>query len=318
MQVNRYIALPKSSFFNSKLFFIIRVALFITVLVYLWQAALNNAVFLKEITNLKLQWSVERRLFLLSAILLLPFNWILEGKKWQLLARNRVAFSKAMEGVLLGVTLDNILPFGTGGISGRLMSIHKEHRSQAISGILAGQVVQSIITMGFGLFGLYLVVSGNKEQVLWNTTYSLGTLIIGIVLISAGITFKNQLLNFLAPLKSYPVKSWLLVFIFSVTRYLIFLGQFIFLGLFFANDIDIYLILGCATWVFAARTFMPKVTNLERLGIRAAAVILFTNILSIPSGGLLVTVGVLWFINLALPSIIGLYYLPRLRREDIF
>jgi hypothetical protein len=318
MQVNRYIALPKSSFFSSKLFFIIRVALFIAVLVYLWQAALNNAAFINDMTSIRLQGSIEQSLFFLSAILLLPFNWVLEGKKWQLLARNRISFSKAMEGVLLGVTLDNVLPFGTGGISGRMMSIHKVYRSQALSGILAGQVIQSIITMGFGLFGLYLVVSGSAGLELFNTSYSLGMLVLGLVMIAAVVIWKKQLLQFLAPLKSYPLKSWLLILIFSATRYLIFLGQFLFLGLFFASDIEVYLILGCATWVFAARTFMPKVTNIERLGIRAVAVILFANVLSIPSAGLLVTVGVLWFINLALPSIIGLYYLPRLKREDVF
>ena len=95
----------------------------------------------------------------------------------------------------------------------------------------------------------------------------------------------------------------------SFLRYLTFLSQFILLLLIFTPEIDLYLAFGCATWVFAARTFMPKVSNLERLGIRALAVVFFAEVCTINPSGPLVAVALLWLINLAIPSLIGLFLL---------
>ena len=108
-----------------------------------------------------------------------------------------------------------------------------------------------------------------------------------------------------------------MIFSLSLARYIVFLIQFVILTRIFTPDLGLNLVLGCATWVFAARTFMPNVTNLEKLGIRALAVLFFMNLFGLSSAGLLVTVVVLWIVNLAIPSLFGLTLFRNIKLDEL-
>jgi hypothetical protein len=308
MQFNRYIALPKSSLFNHKLFFVFRMVLFVAIAYYLWQSLVANQKILLGLSALNITWQPFEVSLLLLTLILLPINWLLEGLKWRVIAADHhLNLKQSLKGVVLGVTLDNVMPVGTGSISGRVITLpEQKSRLKVIPGILVGQVMQSVVTFLFGLFGFWMVWTKAATLFHWQPIHSFS--LIGLVLI-AGLSllfWRSKIVDFLKPLKLYPFKSWAIIFGFSLTRYLVFLVQFMLLSSIFAPEIDISLIFGCATWVFAARTFMPKISNIERLGIRALAVVFFMEIFSQPASGVLMAVVILWFINLAIPSIIGL------------
>ena len=309
MQFSRYIALPKTNLFYQKWFLAIRVILLIAIGVYLWQSVLTDRQILVALSDIDIDWALKNVLLLTMCMILLPINWLLEALKWQEIARNSsINLKLALKGVILGLTLDNIMPAGTGAISGRVMTF-TGNRVQVIPGILAGQITQSVVTFAFGLNGLWLVWLKAADLFHWQWEHTL--LVAGVILVvgMALINWRGKLVKFISPLQQYQGQSWLIIFSYSLIRYLVFLWQFVLLAKVFAIGIDTPLVIGCATWVFAARTFMPKISNIERLGIRAAAVIFFMGLYHQPSEGILMVVLALWFINIAIPSVLGLVLL---------
>lgn len=307
MQFNRYIALPKSSLLNHKLFFIFRLIIFVVIATYLWQTMVENKIVLADLDSINVRWQASEFFLLVVVLTLLPINWLFEGLKWQVIAANsNLSIRQAVRGVVLGLTLDNILPMGTGAISGRIISISHEARIKVIPGIMVGQVIQSLITFLFGLYGFWLVWAKASSLFHWQPVYTFSLIGISLIVLLSVFFWHAKIRKFLAPLSKYSIREWGVIFFFSLSRYLVFLLQFMFLAIIFAPEIDVALIFACATWVFAAKTFMPKISNLENLGIRALAVVFFMNLLSQPVSGVLIAVILLWFINLAIPSIIGL------------
>ncbi|MEN8250081.1 MAG: hypothetical protein ABFS32_14205 [Bacteroidota bacterium] len=315
MQVNRYIALSKSSTNNQKVFLIIRIVLSAIILIYLYQSIIQNQKILKDLGAFNVSWSLFNIGLLISVIILLPINWSLESMKWRILAgKANISFQKAIIGVMSGVTLDNILPASTGSITGRVLSVDKESRMEVIPGILAGQFLQSVVTFLFGLVGFWLAWTKNPDIFSWQLIHTIYLLGGGIIAMLALYFWRKKIPDFIKPISQYSFFNWMNVLGLSIIRYLVFLGQFILLMQIFSPELDVLLQLGCATFVFAARTFLPKISSLERLGIRAMAAVFFLDLFAQPYAGVLYAVVSLWMINLVIPSLIGLYLF---RNQDL-
>jgi hypothetical protein len=165
----------------------------------------------------------------------------------------------------------------------------------------------------FGLYGFWLVWGKASSLFHWQPVYTFSLIGIFLIVVLSAYFWQAKISKFLAPLSKYSIREWGVIFFFSLSRYLVFLLQFMFLAIIFAPEIDVAVILACATWVFAAKTFMPNISNLEKLGIRALAVVFFMNLFGQPLSGILMAVILLWFINLAIPSIIGLIFFKDLK-----
>ena len=277
------------------------------IVTYLWQTIVANQKVLSDLRAVNVQWQMSKIYMLLLIFTLLPVNWLLEALKWQVIAAEaNLSLKQAIRGVVLGLTLDNVMPVGTGAISGRIISLSGESRIKVIPGILVGQIIQSSITFLFGLYGFWLVWAKASSLFHWQAIYTYSLVGISLIVVLLVLFWQANIRSFLLPLWQYSIRAWGNIFLFSLSRYLVFIIQFILLATIFAPEIDTALIFACATWVFAAKTFMPKISNLEGLGIRALAVVFFMNLFGQPVSGTLIAVILLWFINLAIPSIIGL------------
>jgi hypothetical protein len=318
MQFNRYIALPKSTLLNQKLFFLIRLVLFAVIAFFLWQNIVVNQKILLDFGAVKMHWQGTDLLLFSLVFLLLPINWGLEALKWQVIAAEHgLLLRQAVKGVVLGLTLDNLLPLGTGAISGRIIGLPNESRIKVIPGILVGQAIQSFITFMFGLFGFWIVWSKASTLFHWASEYGLLIIVVMLILALSLVFWQTKIRHFLSPLWQYPLRSWVEISLYAIGRYMVFSVQFILLAFIFAPETELQLIIGCATWVFAARTFMPKISSIENLGIRAMAVVFFMNLFGQPVAGMLIAVILLWFINLAIPSLIGLVLFKDLKTDSL-
>ena len=318
MQFNRYIALPKNSLFYHRLFVIFRFVVFVAVVYYLWQSFLVNGNIIANIESVEIGWNFSAYFLLAMAIFLLPLNWLFEAFKWQIIAgKDEITLTESLKGVIVGLTLDNFLPAGTGAISGRVLSINTNDRMKLIPGIMVGQILQTVITLLFGLIGFWMVWEKASDLYHWGSIHTVYLLAALFILVLAILFWKEKIIKFIAPLKGYAIKDLSTIFIYSLLRYLVFLTQLLLLAYIFTPESGLGIFIGCSTWVFAARTFMPKISNLERLGIRAMAVIFFMEIYSLPSAGMLISVILLWFINLAIPSVVGLMFYRNLKASTL-
>lgn len=97
---------------------------------------LDTANFHRAVTRPENGWRIA------LVLLLMPINWLLETKKWQilLLPFHDWSFGKCLRGVLAGVSVSAATPNRIGEIGGRLLVAKKEE----IPGVLASSLLGSI------------------------------------------------------------------------------------------------------------------------------------------------------------------------------
>lgn len=108
--------------------------------------------FIEQVRALPMVWYVL--LVFASAL-----NWSLETYKWRYLLRtlNPLSFSKAMQSILSGVAVSQLLPYKTGEYLGRLMFVKEQNRLNAGLLSVIGSYSQLLITLLVGLFSfIYL------------------------------------------------------------------------------------------------------------------------------------------------------------------
>ncbi len=103
-------------------------------------------------------------LFFLLALLLVPVNWGIESLKWQILLKPlaRVNFKNSLFQVLTGVTAGFISPNRIGEHFGRIWPLRADLRLAAFSNNVRGSFAQVIVTMLFGLIGLFFLLDQNQ------------------------------------------------------------------------------------------------------------------------------------------------------------
>jgi len=87
---------------------------------------------------------------------LMPINWGIESKKWQLLVHHveTFSFSRAFKSVLSGCSVTMLTPNRVGEYGGRILYVKPANRIKAISLTLVGSISQLLVTMVMGSVGL--------------------------------------------------------------------------------------------------------------------------------------------------------------------
>ncbi len=96
-----------------------------------------------------------------TALLLMPVNWGLEARKWQVLLRplEKLPFWTSFKAILSGVAFSINTPNRIGEYGGRILYVKEGHRWKAVSLTIVGSFSQLIITLLFGLGGLVFLLS---------------------------------------------------------------------------------------------------------------------------------------------------------------
>jgi lysylphosphatidylglycerol synthase-like protein len=264
----------------------------------------------------KLFASSEFSLMFIGVAILMVLNWLLESIKWQLIARKvqRIKLFEAIKAILAGVSLDAILPFGTGAFGSKVFSLNTDERDKLITPVILAQGIQSFWTVIFGLIGLGQLA---KMTNIWsiykgsNTIISIG--ILGVLLLVVVIKYWSLAIQFLMQsVQRLTYLTWIKILVISLARYLVFLSQLLLLSAFLAPKIPFGVLLGCITWMYFAKTIVPKPGHLGALGIRGASVVFFLSLGGYQSSGVVLATLLLWVINLAVPSLIGLIFIKEL------
>ncbi len=255
-------------------------------------------------------------IILLAVFLLMAINWLAEAKKWQLLANGfeNISLGKAFKAVLAGVSMDAVLPFGTGAISSKTLSLSGAHRKEVLAPVILAQGIQSFWTVVFGLIGITQLVKYVDIFSMYEAPQHL-MLILGLAVLLIMAIWQYVSKNadaILKPLKSIQPSTWFNLIILSLIRYLVFLGQLFLLSVYLAPEIPVGVLMGCITWMFFAKTVVPKPGHLGALGIRGASVVFFLNLAGYAAGQVVLATVILWVINLAIPSLLGLFYIKNL------
>ena len=140
--------------------------------------------------NLKTSVTGSQAWKLYLAIILVPVNWGLEARKWQVLLRpvETISFFNSFKAILAGLAFSMNTPNRIGEYGGRVLYVHEGHRWKALSLTLTGSFSQLIITLAMGLGGLvFLLVNpvtaaGTANYYIWIRVLLWGTVLVTVLL----------------------------------------------------------------------------------------------------------------------------------------
>jgi len=288
-------------------------------------------------------WSI----YILGLVfLLMPLNWGLESIKWQFLIRKVeiIRFPTAFKAVLIGTAISFFTPNRIGDFFGRVFILKRGDRIDGIFATIIGNLGQLFITLIMGSTALLFFLPKLNADYFNFASFTLLIIIILIALANALLvliflnigflhTFisrfqfleKYRFIRHLQILQNFDTGELLKILGLSLMRFLIYSFQFYLV--FFSFGISLPFLSGMMIIfiLFFMLTALPTVAIAE-LGVRGIISLFVLKTfasaeLSLGSleASVIAASSTLWFINLALPAILGtffVYELKFLRKND--
>lgn len=255
-----------------------------------------------------------RNLFIL--LLFSGCNWFLECLKWQLLVREikTISLKKAIEQSLGSLTASIITPNRIGEYGAKTIYFKKTYRKKIMGLNLVGNLSQLSTTLFFGVIGLIYTINIFKLPISYFKLIGFVILTTGVIITYykflskkefeiKGHSFK-KLNRFVSNLNRNTLYKSILI---AVFRYICFSHQFYFLICLLGIDVTYIEALALIASMYLLVSVIPTVFVFDVLVKGSVAVWLFSFVNA--NEFIIVTcITIMWFLNFALPSIIGSYF----------
>ena len=267
----------------------------------------------------KINWNVISSYLSLQSIgILLLFstiNWTLEIFKWKHLVSSfkEITFFEAMKQSLGSLTASIFTPNRIGEYGAKVLYFTKENSKQIVLLNFIGNSSQMLVTTFFGVIGI-LIIDLNFQVSNW---VIFGVLIGSTLLL---FLFKNvEIYGFSIQKLIQKITSFPLVFhrknlLLSVLRYLVFSTQFYFLLLIFDISIPFEIAFGIIFSMYLLASIIPSI-HLMDVAIKGSVAVYLFGLIGVESWKIIAITSLMWIFNLALPVIIGSYFVLRFKPQ---
>ena len=273
--------------------------------------------------------TINNTLFILLALFLVSVNIYLEGIKWKLQLKpiEDISIWKSFISIFTGITSGMFFPNRMGNFLGRIFMLEKGDRIKAAMVTIVGGFGQMIATISVGLIASLFFV---KKYLVLLTIAAI--FIIAILLI---MYFNIQILkyfHFLIPKKfKEKTKEYFEIFSFynkiellkiltiSFLRYFLYTFQFVLLIWAFNIPLTYFQAMIPISLTYVLMMIIPFITITEIAVRGSVSILVFEKWLVInninTSYGMMVfsASSLLWIFNIAIPSVIGLFLIYRLK-----
>ena len=257
---------------------------------------------------------------------LMPLNWGIEARKWQLALRpvGGLPFWNAFKAVFTGAAVASFTPNRMGEYLGRILYIKEGHRTQAIALTIACSIAQLMITLAVGLAGILYVSVAPHRNITGPLDIQLALrILLGIVLVLLiSLTFIYFRLSWVSDLllkipgagkykayinvlENFDTTILLRILCLSFGRYIVFMVQYSLIFPVFGVDVGFWQAGGGMSVVFLVMAVVPTITFLTELGLRWEASIQVLELYSANTVGIFAASFAIWLINLIIPALIG-------------
>jgi MFS family permease len=313
---------------NIKIFF----NYFLGPLLFIWLSAsiFNQVRHQPDLSTswIKIKQSIDspKIWYLVLVFVLMFFNWSIEAIKWKISIQNiqPVQFLKSFRAVLSGVSFSVSTPNRMGEYLGRILYMEEGNRLRAVSLTIASSMSQLIITLFFGVIGLFWMKSSiEAEEVLKGIESSLWLQVLqyGVIIVLTILTVLYFRLSLLArlverlrngqkyiwlvsSLKGIHATLLLKLLSLSTIRYGVFIVQYFLLFRLFEVNIEWWQCFWAVSVIFLVLAIIPTFAIAE-LGIRGKISLKLLELFSSNSLGITVATATIWLINLVMPAIAG-------------
>ena len=260
-------------------------------------------------------------------VLLMPVNWGIEARKWQLAMRpdGGISFKDAFKAIFTGATMASFTPNRMGEYFGRILYVKKGRRVAAISLTMVCSIAQLLITLILGAIGLIGLFPLLRERSFATNPRLIRGLpvaltIVGVLLVGLGflyfqfprltrqlarIPWIRKLGAFIKVLENFDRKILLRILFLSFVRYIVFIIQYSLVFPVFNVSLGFGQVWGGMSVVFLIMAVVPTFTFLTELGLRWGASIQVLELFSSNTVGIFAASFAIWLINLIIPALIG-------------
>ena len=257
---------------------------------------------------------------------LMPLNWGIEARKWQLALGpvGGIRYRDAFKAVFTGAAVASFTPNRMGEYMGRILYIREGHRTQAIALTIACSMAQLMITLVVGLAGIIYVGNTAHRALPAQSHLPLAlNILLGVVLILLiSLTFiyfrlswvtrlllkipgTQRFSAYLKILENFDATILMRILFLSFGRYIVFIAQYSLVFPVFGVNIGFWQTGGGMSVVFLVMAVVPTFTFLTELGLRWEASIQVLELYSPNTVGIFAASFAIWLINLIIPALIG-------------
>ncbi len=273
-------------------------------------------------------WESGKIAWLIIPLSMVVLNWSLEAIRWQLLSKKIeiIGFQKAFSAVLAGQSMGFVTPQGLGDYLGRIWHLEGKQRKEAVGSVMLGRWMQSIVTLLFGLIGIYFLL---RNKWAFNSTLILSIYVIFLIVAIGGIfifiahrpnfisltksILGEKIASYIKVLSTYKVKQVVIIGLLTISRYVVFTCQFYLLLRIMGMDFPLMMIIGGISWMFLAKSVVPMINIFTDLGVREIAVVYYFSMFTTNSATIILASGFLWVFNILLPTLVGLFHVKNLK-----
>jgi hypothetical protein len=320
---------------------LIRLVILVLTLYYLYDQLFYKHNLLTLWENFKVLTGERTfQLLFLLVLLLIPINLLLESYKWKLLIARleEVSLGNALKAVLAGISVSMFMPNRVGDYLGRIFILKKANRIQATLITMLGSLAQFLTTLFFGIFALlvfihkwliqyHLMNDWAYSGVIMTALFTIAVMIFAylnfstfsvlIKKISSRIYYKIE--RYVEIFTWYEAPLLLNILFISIARYLIFSFQFFILFRMFGIRISYPEAMVVISAIYLVMSIIPTIA-LSELGVRGSVSLYVFGLYF--SGAMLsdyvmeqvvAASSILWFLNLAVPSMLGVFFIFKLK-----
>ena len=269
-----------------------------------------------------------------GVLLLMPLNWGIEARKWQLALRpiGGIAYRDAFRAVLTGTTMACFTPNRMGEYLGRILYVREGQRIRSISLTMACSIAQLMITLFIGLLGVcYLRATahpgptgfGHWQLALTILQWTVTAFLIILTFIYCRLSYVASLLltiprlskfsAYIKVLEKFDATILLRILFLSFGRYIVFIVQYSLVFPVFGVTLGFWQVWGGMSLVFLVMAIVPTLTFLTELGLRWEASIQVLELYSSNIVGIFASSFAIWLINLIIPALIGSLLIVRIK-----
>jgi hypothetical protein len=300
---------------------------FLVLAWFIWQQIISQSDWHNSLDQILLSIKGPNQWRLWLILLLMPVNWGIEARKWQLAMRpdGGITFKDAFRAIFTGATMASFTPNRMGEYLGRILYVKEGRRVAAISLTMICSIAQLLITLVVGAGGLIYLFPLLHRQMLsgprrleWGLPLTL--IIVGAMLLGLGffyfrfpqlarkltrVPWFRKLGAFIKVLENFDGNILLQILFLSFVRYIVFVVQYSLVFPVFNVSLGFGQVWGGMGVVFLIMAVVPTFTFLTELGLRWGASIQVLELFSSNTIGIFAASFTIWLINLVIPALIG-------------
>lgn len=271
-----------------------------------------------------ISWGKVNFTYILLVFILMFCNWGLEALKWKkgIIKTINISFFKSLKITFTGVTVGLLTPNRIGEVPVRAMLLNKKNYGELVLKTIVTSFSQVVITILLGGLAILFVQPYFIDN---DSILLIRSLAILIGLVTLVFYFKIKVLKkafdripyfkkhkISEALSQFTTSELAILLLFSMLRYFVFSIQFYLIFYAFGLYFDIFTNLLLIPVCFMFTSIIPTIFFSEILVRSSIALVifggLFNNDLLIVASSL-----ILWFINIALPAVFGMFGLKELK-----